>query len=141
MSKVDTPADADPREKWRGVVALASGHGPSVPTLCAVFLFDGEPCPCVWDDPGRRWLKATGVGDQVLGACLLAVLGRVDRIDALPAPKAEARGQRVGLGPYDLSKAEARALGESLRQVADEIREPGCSDPFAHWEGHCGCGK
>lgn len=54
-------------------------------------------------------------------------------------PAVEAAGQMVRVGPYLLTKKEARALSEKLRQTADAIRGPGCSDPFAHWEGHCGC--
>lgn len=38
-----------------------------------------------------------------------------------------------------LSKQAARHYSAQLRMAADEMRDPGCTDPFAHWEGHCKC--
>lgn len=149
LPEVEPPKGAS--EKWRGHLQLRYSYDKTVLSLCAVFVSDGHASAWVWDTNAGtydsltkkcsgKWLNPfADQANQVIAACLLDTLGRTEKIGG--PPDVEAIGQTVRLGPYTLTKKAARTLSEKLRQTADDIREPGCPDPFAHWEGHCGCGS
>jgi hypothetical protein len=49
-------------------------------------------------------------------------------------------GVLLGIGDHEvtLSREDARMLTNKIVEVINRPK-PGCTDAFAHWEGHCGC--